>query len=79
MDKVFEINLMKTKLKQCAVNDVYLMCVTDKDRGDEEFEYYSDTSKVMKELTDKYNFAPEVVSMLKHTYDLKVRAELLKI
>ena len=78
MINVFEINLMKRKLKQCAENDVYLMRVTGKDQG-EEFEYYSDTAKVMKELTDKYNFAPEVVSELKRTYDLKLKAELLKI
>ena len=70
---------MESKLKQCAVNDVYLMRVTGKDRGEEEFEYYSDTSKVMKELTDKYNFAPEVVSMLRQAYELKFRAEFFEI
>ena len=65
MDRAKEKELVLKKVKDCAENDVFLAKnVWDK----EEFEYYSDTSKVMKELADKYSLTLEELDKLWNYY-----------
>ena len=74
MDRAKERELVLKKVKDCAENDVFLAKnVWDK----EEFEYYSDTSKVMKELADKYSLTLEELDKLwNHYYDFKKYLEI---
>ena len=69
MDRAKEKELVLKKVKDCAENDVFLAKnVWDK----EEFEYYSDTSKVMAELANKYNLTLEELDKLwNHYYDFQ--------
>ena len=65
MDRAKEKELILKKVKDCAENDVFLAKnVWDK----EEFEYYSDTSKVMAELADKYSLTLEELDKLWNYY-----------
>ena len=65
MDRAKEKELILKKVRDCAENDVFLAKnVWDK----EEFEYYSDTSKVMKELADKYSLTLEELDKLWNYY-----------
>ena len=65
MDRAKEKELVLKKVRDCAENDVFLAKnVWDK----EEFEYYSDTSKVMKELADKYSLTLEELDKLWNYY-----------
>ena len=66
MDILNERKLMLRKVKHCAEDDVFLM----RHVGDiEEFEFYSDTSKVMKELADTYSLTLEELDELWNYYD----------
>ena len=66
MDRAKEKELILKKVKDCAENDAFIAKnVWDK----EEFEYYSDTSKVMKELADKYSLTLEELDKLWNHYD----------
>ena len=67
MDRAKEKELILKKVRDCAEDDVFLAKnVWDK----EEFEYYSDTSKVMAELADKYSLTLEELDELwNHYYD----------
>ena len=69
MDRAKEKELMLKKVRDCVDNDKFLA----KNVWDnEEFEYYSDTSKVMKELVDKYSLTLEELDELwNHYYDYK--------
>ena len=69
MDRAKEKELILKKVRDCAENDAFLA----KEVWDnEEFEYYSDTSKVMKELADKYSLTLEELDELwNHYYDFK--------
>ena len=81
MNKELEKILMSKKLRQCAENDVYIKHMLGEDYAkehSEEFEYYSDTAKVMKELTDKYHFTPEEVFRFQRSYDINVMTLQLK-
>ena len=74
MDRAKEKELILKKVRDCAENDAF----TAKhvlDKG--EFEYYSDTSKVMKELADKYSLTLEELDKLwNHYYDFKKYLEI---
>lgn len=69
MDRAKEKSLMLRKVEDCVRNDMFLAHnVYDV----EEFEFYSDTSKVMKELVEKYNLTLEELDELwNHYYDFK--------
>ena len=74
MDIVTEKRLMLRKVSQCAENDVYLMHHVD---DIEEFEFYSDTSKVISNLADKYSLTLEELDELwNHYYDFKKYVEI---
>ena len=66
MNIVTEKRLMLRKVSQCAENDVYLMHHVD---DIEEFEFYSDTSKVISNLADKYSLTLEELDELWNYYD----------
>ena len=69
MDRAKERELILMKVEACAKEDLYLKLHT---WDIEEFEYYSDTSKVMKELADKYSLTLEELDELwNHYYDYK--------
>ena len=74
MDRAKEKELILMKVEACAKQDLYLKVHTwDK----EEYEYYSDTSKVMKELADKYSLTLEELDKLwNHYYDFKKYLEI---
>ena len=74
MDRAKEKELVLMKVEACAKQDLYLKVHTwDK----EEFEYYSDSSKVMKELADKYSLTLEELDKLwNHYYDFKKYLEI---
>ena len=74
MDRAKEKELILMKVEACAKQDLYLKVHTwDK----EEFEYYSDTSKVMAELADKYSLTLEELDKLwNHYYDFKKYLEI---
>ena len=69
MDRAIEKKLMSRKVEDCVRNDIFIaqnVCSI------EEFEFYSDTSKVMKELADKYSLTLEELDELwNHYYDFK--------
>lgn len=69
MDRAKEKELMLKKVRDCVENDKIISHnVWDK----EEFDYYSDTSKVMAELADKYSLTLEELDELwNHYYDYK--------
>ena len=74
MDRAKERELVLMKVEACAKQDLYLKVHT---WGMEEFEYYSDTSKVMKELADKYSLTLEELDKLwNHYYDFKKYLEI---
>ena len=74
MDRAKEKELILMKVEACAKQDLYLKVHTwDK----EEFEYYSDTSKVMAELANKYSLTLEELDKLwNHYYDFKKYLEI---
>ena len=78
MNERFERSLVARKIAQCAQNDAYIKYMLDK-KHEEGFEYYSDTSKVMKELFDKYHFTPEEVIRSQRCYDTDMTLELVKL
>ena len=61
MDRAKERELVLMKVEACAKQDLYLKVHT---WANGEFEYYSDTSKVMKELADKYSLTLEELDKL---------------
>ena len=67
MNREMEKKLMLRKVATCAKEDWFIWnYVWDT----QEFEYYSDTSKVMKDLADKYNLTLEEQDELwNHYYD----------
>ena len=65
MDRAKERELILMKVEACAKQDLYLKVHT---WNMEEFEYYSDTSKVMKELADKYSLTLEELDKLWNYY-----------
>ena len=69
MDRAKEKELILKKVKDCAENDNFIAKnVWDK----EEFDFYSDTSKVMAELADKYSLTLEELDKLwNYYYDLQ--------
>ena len=69
MDRAKEKELILKKVRDCVENDkIIAQNVWD----NEEFEYYSDTPKVMKELADKYSLTLEELDELwNHYYDYK--------
>lgn len=75
MEKQMVEKLMFNKMEQCAKNDAFLLHNTD---TCEELDFYSDTERVMEELTYKYDFTKEEVLKFRRHYDLKLGEELLK-
>ena len=74
MDREKESTLILMRVEACAKEDLYLKIHT---WDIEEFEYYSNTSKVMKELADKYNLTLEELDKLwNHYYDFKKYLEI---
>ena len=65
MDREKESTLILMRVEACAKEDLYLKIHT---WDIEEFEYYSNTSKVMKELADKYNLTLEELDKLWNYY-----------
>ena len=65
MDREKESALILMRVEACAKEDLYLKVHTW-DR--EEFEYYSNTSKVMAELADKYSLTLEELDKLWNYY-----------
>ena len=66
MDRRKERELMSRKVEDCVRNDIFIaqnVC------SFEEFEYYSDTPKVMAELADKYSLTLEELDRLWNYYD----------
>ena len=57
---------MSRKVEDCVRNDIF---IAQNVWSIEEFEYYSDTPKVMAELTDKYNLTLEELDRLWNHYD----------
>ena len=73
MDRAKEKELILKKVRDCAETDA---CIAKNVWDNEEFEYYSDTSKVMKELADKYSLTLEELDELwNHYYDFKKYVE----
>lgn len=69
MDRAKEKELILKKVRDCVDNDKF---IANNVWDNEEFEYYSDTPKVMKELVDKYNLTLEELDELwNHYYDYK--------
>lgn len=69
MDRAKEKALILRKVEDCVRNDMF---IAHNVWNNEEFEYYSDTSKVMKELADKYSLTLEELDELwNHYYDFK--------
>lgn len=69
MDKAKERSLMLRKVEDCVRNDNFIKHNVD---SIEEFEFYSDTTKVMKELADTYSLTLEELDELwNHYYDFK--------
>ena len=65
MDRAKEKKLILKKVRDCVENDKFIaQNVWDK----EEFEYYSDTSKVIAELADKYSLTLEELDELWNHY-----------
>ena len=75
MEKQMVKRLIGKKLEQCAENDAFLLHNTD---TCEELDFYSDTERVMEELTYKYDFTEEEVFRFRRHYDIKLGQELLK-
>ena len=66
MDRAKEKELVLKKVRDCAENDAFAAKhVLDKG----EFEFYSDTSKVMAELAYKYSLTLEELDELWNYYD----------
>ena len=65
MDREKESALILMKVEACAKQDLYLKVHT---WDHEEFEYYSDTSKVIAELADKYSLTLEELDELWNHY-----------
>ena len=69
MDRAKEKQLMLRKVEDCVRNDKFL---AENAWNSEEFDFYSDTSKVMAELADKYSLTLEELDELwNHYYDFK--------
>ena len=74
MDRAKEKELILMKVEACAKQDLYLKVHTWEK---EEFEYYSDTSKIMAELANKYSLTLEELDKLwNHYYDFKKYLEI---
>ena len=74
MDRAKEKELILKKVRDCVENDAF---IAKNVWDNEEFEYYSDTSKVMKELADKYSLTLEELDKLwNHYYDYKKNIEI---
>ena len=65
MDRAKEKQLMLRKVEDCVRNDMF---IAKNVWDNEEFEYYSDTSKVMAELADKYSLTLEELDELWNYY-----------
>ena len=65
MDREKESTLILMRVEACAKEDLYLKVHT---WDMEEFEYYSNTSKVMKELADTFNLTLEEMDKLWNYY-----------
>ena len=76
MEKQMVEKLMFKKVEQCAKNDAFLVCNTD---TSEELDFYSDTERLIEELTDKYNFTKEEVSRFYRHYGKIITMELAKL
>lgn len=69
MDRAKEKELILKKVRDCVENDKF---IAQNVWDNEEFEYYSDTSKVMADLADKYSLTLEELDELwNHYYDYK--------
>ena len=66
MDRAKEKELILKKVRDCAENDAF---IAKNVWSNEEFDFYSDTSKVMKELADKYSLTLEELDELWNYYD----------
>ena len=75
MEKQMAEKLMFKKLEQCAENDAFLLHNTD---TYEEFKFYSDTDRIIEELTHKYGFTEEEACKFRYHYDVTVGQLLLK-
>ena len=65
MNRKAEKGLMLRKVEACVREDMFIKLNT---WDPEEFEFYSDTTKVMKELADKYNLTLEEIDELWNYY-----------